>query len=350
MHVAALASGTAARHDPGMKLIAMLGVVTAMAAEAGMKALPDRLVFEGGDGPGRGRHVVLVSGDEEYRSEESMPMLAAILAERHGFTCTVLFALDPDGTVNPANVRSLPGSDALQTADVIVLAVRFRCWPDEAMKDFVDAYLRGVPIVALRTSTHAFNYPKDSTSPYAKYGWNRTDWPGGFGRQVLGETWVAHHGKHKVEGTRGVVEPGAEADPVFNGVAGVFGDTDVYTANPPPDCRILLRGQVTQSLDPASPPVEGAKNAPMQPVVWIRQPTNEAGRVNGVLCTTMGSATDLANEGLRRLVVNGVFRGAGLPVPAKADVAPLWPYRPTFYGFGTFRKGLKPEAFARPSP
>ena len=333
-----------------MRTAIAVTIAAALAAEAGMCERRDRLVFEGGDGTGEGRHVVLVSGDEEYRSEESMPMLAAILAERHGFTCTVLFALDPDGTVNPANVRSLPGSDALRTADAVVLAVRFRCWPDEAMKDFADAYLRGVPIVALRTSTHAFAYPKDSASPFAKYGWNRTDWPGGFGRQVLGETWVAHHGKHKFEGTRGVVEPGAEGDPLLRGVADVFGATDVYTANPPPDCRILLRGQVTQTLDPASPPVEGPKNAPMQPVAWTRQPTNEAGRVNWVFCTTMGSADDLKNEGLRRLIVNGVFRGAGLPVPAKADVTPLRAYRPTFYGFGTFRKGLKPGDFARPAP
>lgn len=92
------------------------------------------------------------------------------------------------------------------------------------------------------------------------------------------------------------------------------------------------------------------ESMPMQPVAWTRQSTNEAGRVNWILCTTMGSADDLSNEGLRRLVVNGVFRGAGLPVPAKADVTPPWPYRPTFYGFGTFRKGLKPGDFARPAP
>ena len=38
------------------------------------------LVFEGADGPGKGKHVVLVSGDEEYRSEEALPQLAKILA------------------------------------------------------------------------------------------------------------------------------------------------------------------------------------------------------------------------------------------------------------------------------
>ena len=60
------------------------------------------VVYEGGDGPGKGKHVVLVSGDDEYRSEELLPQLGKILAKRHGFKCTVLFAIDPaTGTINP---------------------------------------------------------------------------------------------------------------------------------------------------------------------------------------------------------------------------------------------------------
>ena len=35
----------------------------------------DHVVYEGKNGPGKGKHVVLVSGDEEYRSEEALPML-----------------------------------------------------------------------------------------------------------------------------------------------------------------------------------------------------------------------------------------------------------------------------------
>ena len=53
------------------------------------------VVYPGGEGPGKGKKVVLVSGDEEYRSEEGLPQLGKILAKRHGFTCTVLFAIDP---------------------------------------------------------------------------------------------------------------------------------------------------------------------------------------------------------------------------------------------------------------
>src|SRR5690349_4356948 len=129
----------------------------------------DWVVYEGGQGPGQGKHVVFLSGDEEYRSEEGLPMLAKILSQRHGFKCTVLFAVDPDGTINPDNQKSLPGAEKLDTADAIVMLLRFRVYPDDVMKHFADAYERGVPIVGLRTSTHAFNYPRNSPSAYKSY-------------------------------------------------------------------------------------------------------------------------------------------------------------------------------------
>ena len=89
---------------------------------------------------------------------KSLPQMAKILAERHGFKCTVLFAIDPaDGTINPNITTNMPGAEALDSADAIVMALRFREWPDAQMKHFVDAYLAGKPIIALRTSTHAFN-------------------------------------------------------------------------------------------------------------------------------------------------------------------------------------------------
>jgi hypothetical protein len=312
----------------------------------------DFLTFEGKSGPGKGKHVVLLSGDEEYRSEESLPQLAKILAERHGFKCTVLFAINPaDGTIDPNVKNNLPGAEALDSADVIVMCLRFREWPDATMKHFVDAYLKGTPIIALRTSTHAFAYGDKSTSPYAKFSWNSKVWPGGFGKQVLGETWVAHHGAHKKEATRGVVDVGdwrpvaskpTPPDSLMRGVTNLFGNSDVYTANPPPDAKILVRGWVLQGMNPADPPVAGKKNDPPQPIVWARLYKNEAGKTNKILCTTMGAATDLENEGLRRLIVNGVYWGAGLDVPAKADVSIVGEYNPSMYGFGGHIKGVKP--------
>ncbi len=122
------------------------------------------LTFEGKDGPGKGKHVVLLAGDEEYRSEESLPMLAKILSQRLGFTATVLFSVEDDGTINPDKGESLSHPEALDSADAVIMALRFRHWPDETMAHFDKAYLRGVPFVALRTATHSFTNPKRTAS------------------------------------------------------------------------------------------------------------------------------------------------------------------------------------------
>ena len=325
----------------------VLIAVVLLSCAAGLHAA-DTVVCEGKTGPGAGRQIVFLTGDEEYRSEEGLPQLAKILAERHGFKCTVLFAINPtNGAIDPNFNKSLPGAEALDSADVIIMLVRYREWPDAQMKHFVDAFRAGKPIVALRTSTHAFSYATGSKSPYARYSWNSTSWPGGFGKQVLGETWVSHHGAHKKEATRGVIEPMAKNDPILRGVNDIFCTTDVYTANPPGDVNVLVRGEVLSGMHPTDAPVTGAKNSPMQPVAWTRLYRNEAGNTNRIFCTTMGAATDLQNEGLRRMLVNAVYWGAKLEVPAKADVDLVGEYKPTLYGFDGFVRGVKPADLQR---
>jgi hypothetical protein len=293
---------------------------------------------------------VLLAGDEEYRSEESLPMLARILSERHGFKCTVLFSHD-EGVINPNNGASLGKPEALDTADALVLGLRFRKWNEAALAKFDAALKRGVPIVATRTSTHAVaGIPKDSA--FVAYNWNAN---GGFGRNVLGETWVSHWGNHKSEATRTAVEPGAEKLAILNGVGQIFGDTDVYEAHPPADVQVLLRGLVLKGMNPEDPLSERSKprsdkkeqgvNAPAMAVAWTREVPNAAGTKNRVLTTTMASASDLKDESLRRLLVNGVFWGLGLEVPAKADVTPLVEWKPSKYSFNMFHPGLKAEDF-----
>lgn len=303
------------------------------------------------------QHVVLISGDEEYRSEEALPQLAKILSQRHGFRCTVLFALDPDGTINPENVRSLPGAGALDSADVIIMALRHRAWPDDAMSHFVDAYLRGTPIIALRTSTHAFSFPADSR--WMKYSTtNRTSpWPGGFGKNVLGENWVSHWGRHKIEATRTTVEPGAATDPLLHGVGEIFVTTDVYEVAPPTDAKILMRGLVLKGMKQTDAPADYRKktaglaieqpvNHPAMPVAWTRLHVNEAGNRNRVFTTTMGAAGDLADESLRRLLVNAVYWALGRDIPARADVHTFDGYAPRAYGFKGYRTQLQPADHA----
>lgn len=297
------------------------------------------------DGPGKGKHVVLLAGDEEYRSEEALPMLAKILSARHGFKTTVLFSIDADGVIDPAAGGSLGKPETLDSADALILSLRFRHWSDETMKKFEAAMNRGVPIFAMRTSTHAFNFPEDSA--WTKWSFGNE---GGFGKKVLGETWVSHWGDHGKQATQAVIDKGAKKNPLLNGVSDIFGTSDVYEAAPPRDATILLRGLVLESMEKGSKPVEGEKNGqkindPAQPIAWSREVKNEAGKKNKVVTTTMGAATDFESEDLRRLAVNSIYWGLGLPVPAKADVTLVGDYKPTPFGFGTNQKGMKAEDF-----
>jgi len=306
----------------------------------------DWTVYAGGDGPGKGKRIVLLSGDEEYRSEEALPMLAKILAVRHGFTCTVLFPINPaDGTIDPVNQTNLPGLEALDSADLCVMALRFREMPDAAMKHFVDYLNAGKPLIALRTSTHAFAYERNKQSPYARYDWRSQEWPGGFGQQVLGETWVSHHGAHGKESTRGVINDEFKTLPILRGVADIWGPTDVYTVSHlPKDANVLVWGQVLSGMKPNDPPVQGAKNQPLMPLVWVRSYTGEKGKSSRIVTTTMGAAVDHESGGLCRPLVNACYWAVGLQdqVPAKANVDYVGEYQPTWFGFGKYKKGVRP--------
>ena len=307
------------------------------------------LAIPGGEGPGKGKRVVLVSGDEEYRSEEALTQLAKILAKHHGFDCTVLYAINPvTGEIDPNDRTNIPGLEALRNADLMVIATRFRTLPDEQMRE-VDAYLRkGKPVVGLRTATHAFEFPKGGT--FKMYHWRHGDeaFKEGFGRQVLGETWISHHGTHGTEGTRGVVAPGAAGHPILRGIADgdVYGPTDVYGVRLPlpGDSRPLLLGQVLSGLTPDVPPVEGGKNDPLMPIAWTKSYAIEGGPSGRVFTTTMGASQDLLSEGVRRLLVNACFWAVGLEgtIPEKAAVEIVGPYEPSPFKPNGFKAGVKP--------
>lgn len=315
---------------------------------------PKWIEFSGTRGPGVGKHIVFLAGDEEYRSEEALPQLAKILADRHGFRCTVLFSLNAEGEIDPNSSSIQPGLQLLKTADLCVMMLRFRAWPEADMRHFVDYWRTGKPIIAIRTSTHAFNYPVDSTNVYRHFGWRNDEWTGGFGKKILGETWISHWGNHGSQATRGIIEPSKKDHPVLRGVGTLFGTTDVYEAAPPSDAEILVRGQVVEGMKPTDPPAQGRKktssgkeqelNDPMMPVVWSRNVFNDAERTNRVLTITMGSSTDFLDENLRRLLVNGCYWMTGLEqrLPDRADVRLVGKYEPTPFGFEKFKKGVRP--------
>ena len=300
------------------------------------------LEFKGTAGPGLGKHIVLVSGDEEYRSEEALPMLAKILSTHHGFDCTVLFAIDPEtGEIDPEHVTNIPGLDALGTADLMLIFVRFRELPNEQMKHIVDYINSERPIMGLRTATHAFQYSRDTSGPYAKYDCTNEEFEGGFGRQVLGETWVAHHGNHGFESTRALINPSSEDHPILKGVADVWGTTDVYAVSElTGNAQVLMDGQVLSGMKPDDDP---KPDTATMPVAWTKEYTGDEGKASRVFCTTMGAATDLLSADLRRLLVNAAYWGMQMEesIDPSRSVEPLGPYEPTGFGFGTYIKGRR---------
>ncbi len=307
------------------------------------------IVLQGGDGPGNGKHVVLVSGDEEYRSEEALPQLAKILAKHHGFKCTVLFAIDPaDGTINPNRNDNIPGLEALKTADLMVIFTRFRKLPDEQMKYIVDYVESGKPIVGMRTATHAFL--NDGSKEYRKYSNSSGEkgWEGGFGRQVLGEKWISHHGDHGRQSTRGIVVKSEEGHPILRGIkdGDVWGPTDVYGVRLPlpGDSKPLLLGQVLTGMKPDDPPVEGKKNDPMMPVAWVKTYSPSEGKTARVFATTMGASQDLEAEGTRRLLVNACYWALEMDrqIPEKSRVDIVGEYKPLPFRGNGYKKGVKP--------
>ena len=302
----------------------------------------DRLTLSGKPGPGNHKRIVLVSGDEEYRSEQALPQLAKILSERHGFDCVVLFAIDPkDGSINPNFASNIPGLEALDSADLLVLFTRFRDLPDAQMKHFVDYVESGRPIVAMRTATHAFDLKTSKT--YQRYSWNNKEWDGGFGRQILGETWVAHHGKHAVQSTRGIMAPGQENHPILRGIRSgdIWVPTDVYQVHVPlpGDAQPLILGQVLEGMNATDSPVAGKQNDPMMPVAWVKTDSRR------VFTTTMGSAQDLLNEPFRRLLVNACYWALKMEsrIEPRSNVGLVGPYTPLPFKFGGHAPGLKPS-------
>jgi len=305
------------------------------------------VVYEGKEGPGKGKHIVLIAGDDEYRSEELIPQLARILAVHHGFKCTVLFAINKQtGEIDPSTQDNIPGLEALKTADLMIMFLRFRDLPDDQMKLIMDYTNSGKPIIGLRTSTHAFNFRKHKT--YAKWSFRSRDPKGGYGRRVFGETWIRHYGHHNVESTRGIIAPGQEKNPIVKGCEDIWGPSDVYAITTlEGDCTPVILGQVLVGMKPTDKP---NPKKPAIPVAWTKTYTGTSGKAARVFTTTMGHAGDLKSEGFRRLLVNAAYWCLGMEdkIPERAKVDFVGTYDPPPIGMGKFRKGVKPADLKLP--
>ena len=310
------------------------------------------VTYEGKEGPGKGKDIVLIAGDDEYRSEEALPQLGMILATQHGFKCTVLFPIDPEtGEIKPDHQTNIPGTEALKTADLMIIATRFRNLPDDQMKPIDDYLKSGKPVIGMRTATHGFNGLKGE---YAKYNFNyrgeEKEWAQGFGRLVLGETWINHHGGHKREATRGIIADTGKGHPIVRGIkdGDIWGDTDVYGVRLPlpGDSKPIVLGAVLKGMKFDDPPVEGKKNDPMMPVGWTKSYKLPDGKEGMAFCTTMGSSTDLVAEGTRRMLVNAVYFLLEMEVPKEGTKVDLvGDFKPTMYGFKSYKKGTTPKDY-----
>ena len=303
------------------------------------------ITYEPVQGAGQGKHIVFVCGEWEYRCEESLPMLAKILAKRHGFKCTVLFSMNPkDGTVDPSVKNNIPGMSALKTADMMVVFAMDLALPDEQMKYFAEFLETGKPVFGIRCTLLSFRYGKNSTSPYAHFDVSSKD--GGYATALFGESWKGHYGLHGKESTRGLRAGINESNPILRGVYDVWGPTDVYRVTKlPPDARVFMYGQVLTGMKPDDRP---NLQKSIMPMVWTREIPRKSGPASRVVMSTIGAAPDMESEDLRRLYVNCTYWALGLEskIPEKADVRYVGDWKASPFGGGKFHRGLKPADFA----
>lgn len=294
--------------------------------------------------PAKGKKIVLIGDDHEYRSEETIPALARILSRHHGFDCTVLFGIDDKGEIE-AGKSNIPGMEALDDADGLVIFARFLALPPAQMKH-LEAYLnRGGPVVGLRTSTHAFNY-KDKNDPYYKhhFRYDGDDYKAGFGHQVLGQSWVGHYGKNHQQSTRITIIPDKAQHPILRGVKNIHVQAGGYNAEAADDWNILTMAQPLMTMEADGKPDE---SKPPMASEWTREYTGKNGKKGRVFTSLYGASEDILNPGYRRMLVNAVYWSLGLEDQIKTDssIAFVGPYKPnTFSGKG-YAKGIKPSAY-----
>jgi hypothetical protein len=304
------------------------------------------LRYSGHSGPGKGRHVVLIAAEQEYRCEQAMPMLAKVLSYHHGFDCTVLFSVNEQGEVDPTlpapfkdetKRHNIPGLEYLANADCVIWLSRFMQLPDDQMQHFHYYFDSGKPLIALRTANHGFwggkKYSKDGKAVSLK--------------ELLGGTFMGHHGGWHREATRGIIVPANETHPILTGVTDIFGTSDVYRCHDdkspfPQDCTALVMGQPLVNLKPDA--VANETKEPL-PVAWTKTWTGNNYLPSRIFHFTMGSAEDFESAGVRRLTVNAVYWGLGMDesIAADASVGIIGEYQPLKAGFNYDELGVKPQ-------
>ena len=291
--------------------------------------------------------IVFVTGDEEYRSEESMPMLAKMVARNLDAETVVGYSLDSTGVIDPNNLYSISRLDELDDADLMVVFARYRQLPAAMAKKITDYAESGRPMVGFRTATHTFKYLEEKDSALMVL---NDEWP----TKVFGQQWIVHHG-HFEDGhgtlTDVTIREGKEADPILNGVEPFETYSWLYHVDGGDwklsgDSDPLLMGHSLRSKQEAAGKL--AEYPLDQPVAWTKSYTGSSGKAARVFFTTLGHPYDFREESMRKLALNGIYWALGMEdeIPADgADATIVGDYEPNNSGFGDgFKRGVRPDA------
>jgi len=301
------------------------------------------LVYQGESGFGKGKHIVFVASDHEYRSEETLTALARIAAKHHGFKCTVLFGLDANGHIS-AGASNIPGLENLKNADLMVIFTRFLDLPDDQMQHIVDYIDRAGPVVGLRTASHAFKIVTQD-SKWAKYNFSYKgeDYKGGFGEQILGNTWEGHYGKNHQQGTLTQIVPEKKDHVILIGVAdNSFCYAGAYTGVVHEGFDVLTKSQPlvafhrNAAIDASKPPM---------PSSWTRTYTGKNGQKARVYHSTQGASEDIIDNDYRRMIFNGMVWALGMEskITTSLNVSFVGPYNPLPYNNQGHASNVKPS-------
>jgi type 1 glutamine amidotransferase len=201
----------------------------------------------------------MLSGSEEYKSNESLAAFQETIEKELPIKCARAFWTAKN---------NLPGLDALDSCDVMLLFTKRLELPNEQLDHVKKYVLSGRPIVGVRTASHAFQ------------NWLE------FDQKVLGGDYHGHYGQGPV--TKVEIATSAADHPVLKGVKPFETATKLYK-NPHPanDIRLLLTGTIPDHTEP---------------VAWTRD--YGGGRV---FYTSLGAPDDFANDLFRDLLVNAIF-------------------------------------------
>ncbi|MBZ5856432.1 isochorismatase family protein [Flavihumibacter profundi] len=237
--------------------------------------------------------IAFITAENEYRTNQRFPEFGHELMLTRNVTCEYAVGLP---IAEGAGVHNIENLQILEDADLVITCIRRRALEPEKMQLVKDYMNSGKPLLAIRTSSHAFDAKGNvsrsgggvvaSNVPVSD---QLAQWPE-FDKEVLGGNYQGHYG-HLQKGTAITIVPGMESHPLLKGVdsLGFVSPSWLYINRP-------LRGENMQVLLQGTIP-----NEPVQPVLWVNN--REKGKV---VYTSLGHWDDWKIESYKNLMVNAV--------------------------------------------